>query len=534
VTSARSRSRREDEVVDLGVDPARRRVALLDLLPDALFLLDADLRVLDDNGVGRRWLGSPPAADWLDRIHPDDQPVAVVLAAEARAAEPGWSEPVPLRLRHVDGSWRTWSISTDNRLADPELGALVVRARDVTSRPWVRGGQVDGLLRELAQQAPMAFCTVDSAGRVSLAGGAALAVPAAELVGRPLAEVFESEEQRAILSRALAGESVDEITAWDRRWWQVRYTPLKREGALAGAVGIFLDVSERVTAERALALSETHLRGVLDAVQEPLVVVDADGVLTTCNDRFRALTGDTAVAGARLREVVVPALAVLVEEVCGDSHRRRREVRLTDPDGQPVWLLASANALRAEDGAVVGCVAVLTDISAQKEAERRLELQARTDPLTGAGTRATLVERLDQALSRREGVAALLFCDVDELKAVNDRLGHAAGDALLREVAGRIRSALRPADTLVRYGGDELVVVCDELGGAPEAVAVAERVRRAVARPLSLDGQEITPTVSVGVATAPPARRSAELLASADAAAYAAKAAGRDSVRAVD
>jgi diguanylate cyclase (GGDEF)-like protein/PAS domain S-box-containing protein len=306
------------------------------------------------------------------------------------------------------------------------------------------------------------------------------------------------------------------------------------EGVVDGAVGVFIDVTDRTVAEQALGASEAHLRGVLDAVREALVVLDENGCITSCNDRFRALFGPALQPGDHLADVLeaetAAALDREVHDVAGGAHRR--ELRLVDRFGHPLWVLVSTSPQHGPDGTRLGSVVILTDITAQKEAERRLVIAARTDPVTGVANRSILTDRLDQALARRGGVVAVLFCDVDDLKAVNDEHGHAAGDALLRHVAQRIRSAVRPADTIVRYGGDEFVVVCDGLPDPAEATGLAERTRQAVSRPVDLahGGPTVVPTVSIGVATSPPRPTASELVAAADTAAYAAKAAGRDAV----
>jgi diguanylate cyclase (GGDEF)-like protein/PAS domain S-box-containing protein len=370
---------------------------------------------------------------------------------------------------------------------------------------------------------------------VQFAAGGALAFAPEQLVGRALAEVMERDDQRDMVARAVRGDRVDEVIDWADRWWHIRYGPLVDDGVLRGCVGLFMDITERTLAQRALSASEAHLRGVLEAVREPLVVVDEESCITTSNRGFRSLFGPDAAPGHELAEAIGEQAAAAVSAQLArppgaDSHRP--ELRLSDQHGAPLWVLVSANPVRDEVGRDVGAVVVLTDITANKDVERRLTVAARTDPVTGAANRSTLVDRLDTALARRDGVTAALFCDVDGLKAVNDQHGHAAGDRMLRAVATRIRSALRPSDSLVRYGGDEFVVVCDALPNPGEAADLAERIRAAVSVPVSMPGDgEVVPTLSIGVATSPPRTGAAELLSAADAAAYRAKHGGRDTVR---
>jgi len=153
------------------------------------------------------------------------------------------------------------------------------------------------------------------------------------------------------------------------------------------------------------------------------------------------------------------------------------------------------------------------------------------DPLTGLPNRALLLERLTQAFhrSRRSNaVAAVLYVDLDGFKAVNDRLGHAAGDALLVALARRLCVLLRPADTLARLHGDEFVVLCQDLHHPGEAQLIARRLELAVTEPFDLPGGRVAITASVGVAFADPSIHAPdEVLSNADTAMYQAKRARR-------
>ncbi|MCU1354954.1 MAG: diguanylate cyclase domain [Acidimicrobiales bacterium] len=160
--------------------------------------------------------------------------------------------------------------------------------------------------------------------------------------------------------------------------------------------------------------------------------------------------------------------------------------------------------------------------------ERRLAYQATHDPLTGVGNRAALLDRLELALARSrrsDRAVAVLFCDLDAFKSVNDRYGHDRGDRLLVEVSSRISTAVRPSDTVCRTGGDEFVVVCEDLHDGEQAQAIAERVRVAIASvPVDIGETLLPVTMSVGVAVADLSVDDPDrLLRTADLAMYAAK-----------
>jgi diguanylate cyclase (GGDEF)-like protein len=173
-------------------------------------------------------------------------------------------------------------------------------------------------------------------------------------------------------------------------------------------------------------------------------------------------------------------------------------------------------------------------------AEERTQHLAWHDPLTGLPNRLLLGDRLDSALhrARRTGrQVAVLVADLDSFKAVNDRRGHAAGDVVLRDVASRLREVLRPQDTVARFGGDEFVIVLEDVDGPDGARRVAERARSACSRPVPFGERDIEVHTSVGVSLSPagsqPAaavRTAAALLRDADAAMYRAKRLGGDRV----
>jgi diguanylate cyclase (GGDEF)-like protein len=194
-------------------------------------------------------------------------------------------------------------------------------------------------------------------------------------------------------------------------------------------------------------------------------------------------------------------------------------------DGDPATAGRSYDfyALPVEGDRVVCQYRDITELHATQQA---LQEQALQDPLTGLPNRRLLLDHAELALARlprHQGVVALLFCDLDSFKAVNDTLGHPAGDALLREVAGRLRGAVRPEDTVARFGGDEFVVLCEGALGDIGPLAMAERIRDAVIGRYDVRGTPVSVGMSVGVATTERLVPVERLLAEADTAVYQAK-----------
>ncbi|HEX7095190.1 MAG TPA: bifunctional diguanylate cyclase/phosphodiesterase, partial [Acidimicrobiales bacterium] len=206
------------------------------------------------------------------------------------------------------------------------------------------------------------------------------------------------------------------------------------------------------------------------------------------------------------------------------------ELRVRHADGSWRHLEVMATNL-VDNPAVHGVVLNARDVTDRVEAAAQLAARAYHDELTGLPNRALLLDRLSEALRRareRRHLVGVLFCDLDRFKIVNDSLGHAHGDELLREAARRIQALIRPGDTVARLGGDEFVVVIDDMVRSGDAVLAARRLRRAIAKPMDLAGHSTVITTSVGIAVSDGSDTAEDLLRDSDTALYRAKDRGRD------
>ncbi len=208
------------------------------------------------------------------------------------------------------------------------------------------------------------------------------------------------------------------------------------------------------------------------------------------------------------------------------------EAEITRDDGQQLLVWLTVDVLKDADGNLNNVVVMVTDISEIRKSREQLEFMATHDILTGLPNRALLFDRIEhtiESMKRTGGMGALLFIDIDRFKNVNDVYGHTVGDRLLIEVARRLKDAVRSSDTVGRFGGDEFLLVIEQIGKVDEVMTVIQKIRELFMIPFSVSGQEITVTMSIGIAMIPDDGEGVEaLVGAADRAMYMVKQNGRD------
>ncbi|MDG4824506.1 sensor domain-containing diguanylate cyclase [Asanoa sp. WMMD1127] len=274
---------------------------------------------------------------------------------------------------------------------------------------------------------------------------------------------------------------------------------------------------------------ERWFRSLVEHASDVTLVLDGNGVVTYATPALGPMLGRTAstAVGRPIAEILRPyesrrLRTLLAPARNGWSGTRSAELKVRRADGAGRWLNVIATG-RLDDPAVGGIVLNVRDVSDTVALRDRLRHDASHDELTGLPNRALFNERAEElrdAVARGQGSAVLLL-DLDQFKDVNDRLGHQAGDELLRVAAKRIKRSVRPADTVARLGGDEFSVILVDTSES-EAAATARRIVDALARPVSISGHTLRPMASIGVAVSGDKPVEA-LLRDADTAMYRAK-----------
>ncbi|MTJ80592.1 MAG: EAL domain-containing protein [Telmatospirillum sp.] len=334
-------------------------------------------------------------------------------------------------------------------------------------------------------------------------------------------------------------------------FWQASYYLLWAGADIALAISVLSLDGEAVaeTLSRTVVARTSELRGreaelrlIFDTTHAAIFFVNLDGVITQANRSMADMFGRSpdALAGIDYPELVhVSERAVSRDHMLSLIHGRTpvisTERRYVRADGSEFWGHLSGRQLTGGEGEPLGLVGVIVDITERRRTAAHIEFLAHHDLLTGLPNRLLVEDRLLQSVARAtrsRTKTALLFVDLDHFKAVNDSLGHSAGDSVLREVAGRLLTSVRDTDSVSRHGGDEFLVVLSEVRDSQAIIAVAEKILESLSRPVMVEGHEIFISASIGIAVSPDDGMGfEELLKKADTAMYHAKESGRNAHR---
>ena len=466
--------------------------------------------------------------------------------------------PYNVHYRHKDGqTFIGETVGTPVRGHDGKLLGFLGAIRDVTVREEKKTAiyENEKLLRLIANSIPELVVYVDRNSIirfVNATGEQWYNASKDDLVGKHIDDVLGPQAAtvlRPLYERAFRGENVkrrSEVTYPDgqTRHVEVSYVPdVDCDGSVNGFVALVVDISRQHAIECRMRAAQTRFADAIEAIPDAFAYYDADDKLRIFNSQYNAMfaiSGDSIAVGNSFEDILRAGLAQgqYQDAVgCEEEWINERLARHHNP-GTPIeQKLGNGRWIRIEerktrDGGTVG---VRVDITELKQREEELQRLSTTDHLTNLANRRAYLNELDtahRAANRRDSGLSLLLIDVDEFKAINDTHGHAAGDTVLKDIAGIITGELRGEDRACRYGGEEFAAFLPDtsLGGA---FATAERIRAAIAkRRIIHNDAVIRATVSIGVAQLDERDGHHEdALARADAALYEAKEAGRNRVK---
>jgi diguanylate cyclase (GGDEF)-like protein/PAS domain S-box-containing protein len=314
-----------------------------------------------------------------------------------------------------------------------------------------------------------------------------------------------------------------------------------------GSVSVHQDITAHLLAERELNETKQFLNSIVELI--PIAVVVKDAVtrkFILVNRAFEAMLkiprGE--VLGKTVFDIYRTKDAERIDAsdndaIAGEFGIYPSDYELEMPGGESRILATSRIVVRDAQAEARHLIVVIDDITERKRSEQRIAFMAHHDVLTGLANRLAIMEKIEEAVARhrrRGDPFSVLLLDLDRFKHVNDTLGHAVGDALLRETAVRLKGSLRETDVLARLGGDEFAIVQDRENDQRDAAsALADRIIEIISKPFIIDGNEVNIATSIGIALAPEhANNSDSLMKMADLALYRAKSAGRNTYRFFD
>jgi diguanylate cyclase (GGDEF)-like protein/PAS domain S-box-containing protein len=503
--------------------------AVVEQSVEAIYLYDAETKqVLESNAAFGEMIGYTEEELFGMRIYDFiDHDVDDIDMNVRRSVEAGRRYVGERRYRRKDGSVMIVDTSASVISYDGKT-ALCAVSRDVTERRKIEEAlkESEERFRALVQNASDLITILEADGTVRYDSPAIERMLGYGLEGRVGTSAFDyiHPEEVPRVKRTFS-ETVDEygvqspvefrIRHKDGSWRYIEATRsnLLDEPAVRGVVSNSRDVTERKKAERALRESEERYRAVVERSVEAIYLFDpgTKQVLET-NAAFEGLLGYTA--DELLNMKIYDFVAHDVDDI--DMNVRRHlieekrfvgELKYRRKDGRLLEVEVSATLVPYDGKESVCCV--VRDITGRKVLEEQLARQAFHDSLTELPNRALFLDRLGHALARArrgDGQAAVLFVDLDDFKIVNDSLGHESGDRLLAQVAERLRSCVRPGDTVARLFGDEFAVLLESPTAGDEAQRVAARVLERLQTPFELGGREIFASASIGITDCGPVK----------------------------
>jgi diguanylate cyclase (GGDEF)-like protein/PAS domain S-box-containing protein len=548
-----------DDSAALLRDSEERYRKLIDVSPDAIFI-HSDWRVVQVNQAMLRLFRVERAEQLLGRE------VLELVAPESREIVRGrigrlYDDRVPAPPAEIeflrDDGTRFSAEATASTLLYGGKPAALVLARDITGRKeaerTLRESEVR--FRDLTELSNDWYWEQDAEFRfvdMSLGAQTRVGIPPQSFIGKrrwdfPWINMSEADwaAHRAQLERHEPFHDL-QLRRRDERGEitviSVSGKPIfDAQGRFTGYRGVGRNITERKRTKRNLRQIVERFKSLTELSSDWYWEMDAELRFTYVSEGIRKVRGiePSSLIGRRRWETDG---VVVTEEMA--RHRAALEARQPfrdfvlarrGPDGRVTYVSHTGQPIIDDKGVFRGYRGVARDITAKVEAEDKLERLAHFDALTGLPNRGLLLDRLKSAMARAdrsERLLAVMFLDLDQFKEINDTLGHAVGDAVLKETAARLSHCLRATDTVARLGGDEFTILLEDVRDVDEIVQVAGKMLRAVSERAEIAGHELHLSTSIGVTVYPLDDHDADtLLRNADLAMYQAKHEGRNQMQ---
>ena len=527
-----------------------RKSAMVEAALDAIVTIDAEGRIIEFNAAAEQIFGRDRSVVFGKSM--SDVLIPPALREQhrrgmARYLSTGEAAILGKRLEltamKADGSEFPVEL-TVTRLPSDGPPVFTGYLRDISDRKRAENAlkESEQKLRTLVANVPIVLFAIDREGIFTQSEGRGLeglGLKPGEVVGRSVWEAYRDHPD--ILDhvrRALSGEAHTATVRIGEIVFETRYAPYwDAGGQVIGVIGVGMDVTEQHRADQSLRVSEARYRMLFERNLAGVFRSTLDGRILDCNESFARIFGYSSpeeVLDQRAQRLyLLPEdREVFLARLSERNSLSNYESCVRKRDDTPVWVLENATLVEGPDGARSVIEGTIIDITERKRAEEQVKHLAFHDALTGLPNRLLFNDRLSIALAqaRRSGEKLVtLFLDLDRFKVINDSLGHAAGDELLRRVAERLQASVRAGDTVARLAGDEFIILLTRISSEQSGARVAAKFLQSFRNPFSVQERSVFITTSVGVSIYPNDGLDPEtLIQNADVALYRAKEEGRD------
>jgi diguanylate cyclase (GGDEF)-like protein/PAS domain S-box-containing protein len=490
---------------------------------------------------------------WLQRVHPDDRAALDLALDQSQRTQSAFR--LQYRYQRADGSYRRFVAQGMVRSsAEGTFGGHLCQCFDVTAYHTGEAEleQTAQRMMALLEKTRLIAAVLDQDGRVLFSNGSlcqALQYRCADLINCALFERHLSPTNRALLATlhpdgarqaSFPAEFESELLRRDGQLRHIVWHAIALPeycGHQHSTILIGDDVTEARRSEELLRLTAR----VYECTNQAMVVTDAHCNIISVNQAFTQLTGYSKEEALGQNPRLLqsgrhdPEFYRQMWQTLRESGHWHGDIWDRRKDGSIYPKYLSIGVIKDEQGRITNYAGIFYDISERKQIEERLDFLAHYDTLTGLPNRSLLLDRMQQGVERaiRDHTRmGLLYLDLDHFKQINDRWGHAAGDALLQAAAQRMKDCVRSIDTAARLGGDEFVLLLPDIRDIEALAQVAKKVQAALTPPYLIDGQALSAPPSIGVSIYPDDHDQVEvLLKQADRAMYEAKSSGRGDIR---